>query len=71
MNSYRSFSIPCNDQELFDLERAKAKHLKKLNEITLAHSNRIDNNSPVNYSNVRKVGKRFRLNREFLIRIHD
>ena len=62
MNNYRSFSIPCSGIEIYELETAKAKHLKKLSQISCSPSNRIDNVPPINYTECRKPGKKFRLN---------
>lgn len=65
MNNFRSLSIAYRETELYDLEIARAKHLKKLGEISTFPSNRIDNISPVNYSDCRRTGKKFRLNGEW------
>lgn len=67
MKNYRSFSIPIRDIEAYDLQTAKERHKKRLKEISLLHSDRIDNISPVNYTECRKVGKKFRYNRKYYL----
>ena len=64
MNKYRSLSIPYNTTDQHDLEKARKSHLKKLSEIESLRSKRIDNISPSNYSECRRPGKKFRLNRK-------
>jgi hypothetical protein len=62
MSNFRSNSIPYRDIGSHELENARARHLRRLSEISTFPSNRIDNISPVNYSDCRRPGKKFRLN---------
>jgi hypothetical protein len=75
LKNYRSFSIPYNNLEQFSLEIARAKHLKKLSEISCSPSNRIDNRAPITYPSSRNYGRKFRMNRnihlESLMKVND